>query len=312
MRRILGQALVAGLAVLRQVLDHMKWVFDLRPHARLDLLELLGKHRPAAALGQALTLARSHGDVPGGVGRSLGHLLTPVRALIIGIGKHGLLLPVQQFMRMSDIRFIGGSAHAVCYLPRVGIHPHMRLHAEVPLVAFLGLMHLRVAYARLVLGRGRRRNDRGIDHRALLEHEPLLGQLGVDRLEDGLGELVFLQQMPEGEQRGGIRRRVLQQVHADEVANGLAVVDGFLHRLVTQAKAVLRDIHAQHALQADRGAPPLALGVVRLDERDELGPGRDRFDLGQKAVAAGLFALGGVLKFGEAQLALHGVEYEGR
>ena len=39
LRLILRQPAIAGLAVAEQVLDHMKGVLDLRPDARLELLE---------------------------------------------------------------------------------------------------------------------------------------------------------------------------------------------------------------------------------------------------------------------------------
>ena len=43
----------------------------------------------------------------------------------------------------------------------------VQLHADVPLVALLGLVHLRVAALLLVLGRGRRGNQGGIDNSRL-------------------------------------------------------------------------------------------------------------------------------------------------
>ncbi|MCY1311001.1 hypothetical protein D9M70_612520 [compost metagenome] len=50
---------------------------------------------------------------------------------------------------------------------RVSIHADVRLHAEVVLVALLGLVHLRIALLILVFGRTRRMNQRGIDDGAL-------------------------------------------------------------------------------------------------------------------------------------------------
>ena len=35
---------------------------------------------------------------------------------------------------------------------RLAIHTHMRLHAEIPLVAFLGLMHFRIPLLLAILG----------------------------------------------------------------------------------------------------------------------------------------------------------------
>lgn len=57
---------------------------------------------------------------------------------------------------------------------RFSVHTHVHFHAEVPLVAVPGLMHLQVTLTGLVLGRAERRNDAGIDHRARLEQQALM------------------------------------------------------------------------------------------------------------------------------------------
>jgi hypothetical protein len=62
-------------------------------------------------------------------------------------------------------------------------------------------------------------------------------------------------------------------VDADEAADGLAVVQRVLNPFVRQPKAVLRDVHPEHALQPDERAASVALGVVRLDHRHQLRPG---------------------------------------
>jgi len=59
----------------------------------------------------------------------------------------------------------------------------MRLHPEVPLVAFLGLVHLRVAALALVFGRGRSGDDRGIDDCPLAHQQPALLQHRCDVVE---------------------------------------------------------------------------------------------------------------------------------
>lgn len=57
------------------------------------------------------------------------------------------------------------------------IHATMRLHAKVPLVTLLGLMHLGIPRACGVLRRAGRFDDRGIDDRALAHRDPLVGGL---------------------------------------------------------------------------------------------------------------------------------------
>jgi hypothetical protein len=94
----------------------------------------------------------------------------------------------------------------------------VRLHAEVPLIALLGLVHLRVAGFVLVLGRRGRCDDGGVHQRALAQEQPAFAQVGVDLLEDGLRELALLQLAPELQQRRGVGHLFARQVDADEVA----------------------------------------------------------------------------------------------
>ena len=68
-----------------------------------------------------------------------------------------------------------------------------------------------------------------------------LDEVGVDFLEQRLGEVVVQQQAPELEQRGGIGHRFARQVDAHEVAQCLAVVQGIFQRLVCQAVASARN-----------------------------------------------------------------------
>lgn len=60
-------------------------------------------------------------------------------------------------------------------------------------------MHLRIAFAVLVLGRTRRVNDRRIDHRTLTQHQTTIAQIAVDDLQNTASQLMFFQQAPEVE-----------------------------------------------------------------------------------------------------------------
>lgn len=91
------------------------------------------------------------------------------------------------------------------HLPEGRVHPDVRFHPEVPLVALLGLMHLRVTGASSVLRRGRRGDDRGINDAAAPHDPALLLEDLVLRLEQPGAELMLLQQMPKPQQRGRIR-----------------------------------------------------------------------------------------------------------
>ncbi len=73
-------------------------------------------------------------------------------ACVAVIGADDVLVAVQQFVDLGDIRHGGCRAHHAVYQPRFIINADVRLHAKVILVPLLGLVHFRVALAVLVLG----------------------------------------------------------------------------------------------------------------------------------------------------------------
>lgn len=74
----------------------------------------------------------------------------------------------------------------------------------------------------------------------------------VDLIENPARQIVLLQQSTELQQRRRVRCRFVREIDADEASNGLAVLDRIFDSLVRQTEAPLRDVHAQHALQARR------------------------------------------------------------
>jgi uncharacterized protein len=85
----------------------------------------------------------------------------------------------------------------------------MCVHPDVPLVALLGLMHLRVAALLLIFGRRRGGDDRGIDNRGLPHQQTALLQHRTHFVEQRSGQIVALQPMAEVQQR----RRVRDGIH---------------------------------------------------------------------------------------------------
>jgi hypothetical protein len=61
-------------------------------------------------------------------------------------------------------------------------------HAKVVLIALLGLVHLRIALAILVLGRAGRMDDGRIDDAALTQHQAALAQVAIDDCQDLAGQ----------------------------------------------------------------------------------------------------------------------------
>ena len=86
-----------------------------------------------------------------------------------------LFLDVQQVGDLLDICLVGGRDRSRVHQPGVCIDRNERLHAEVPLVALFGLMHLGVALAASVLGRAGRGNNGGVHDAAASEEQALFG-----------------------------------------------------------------------------------------------------------------------------------------
>lgn len=93
----------------------------------------------------------------------------------------------------------------------------MRFHAEVPPVAFLALMHLRVTFARRILGRARSAEQRRVYHRACAQHQPLVAQNVVDQREDLGSQLVLLRQMAESQNGALVGQPHRPVVHPGEL-----------------------------------------------------------------------------------------------
>jgi hypothetical protein len=72
------------------------------------------------------------------------------------VGVLGPLLAVQPLLRLADVRLVGRRALDTLQQPRCRISSYVRLHAEEPLVALLGLIHIGVAFVPAVLRRTRR------------------------------------------------------------------------------------------------------------------------------------------------------------
>ena len=119
------------------------------------------------AIAQRSARPWSHGYVPLGIPTHVFRSL--LNALVACIGKDTFLFAVQQIVRLSNIVFIrGGSMNTVDYR-RAIINADMRLHAKVPLITFLGGVHLRITTTTAILRGGRSMDDGRIYHRTLSE-----------------------------------------------------------------------------------------------------------------------------------------------
>ena len=75
----------------------------------------------------------------------------------------------------------------------LAVHANVAFHAEVPLIAFFGLVHVRIAFLLLVLGRTGRADDRGIDDRTAADLETAFLQVRVHALKQRLTQRMLFQ-----------------------------------------------------------------------------------------------------------------------
>lgn len=143
------------------------------------------------------------------------------------------------------------------------IRADMQLHAEVALVALLGLAHRGTTLAFPVLGRTGGGNQRGIDNRAARELHAIGQQQRPHPGEQGFAKLVLLQQVAEVKQGRGIRHPLSSQIDFAEVAERGNVVEGVFAGFVRQVEPVGDTVHAQHPLQTHRRATVPRLRAVR-------------------------------------------------
>ncbi len=158
----------------------------------------------------------------------------------------------------------------------------MGLHAEVPLIALLGLVHVGIARLVGVLGRGRRVDDRRIDDGALGNLDPARLEMAVNLLEHPSAQIVLLEQMAETAHRRLVGHRLAAQVDADEAPHRKRVIQRLLDRRIRQVEPVLDKVDAQHPLQADRRATVPGFRIDRLDQPTQAAPRHHSLHLRQK------------------------------
>jgi hypothetical protein len=128
-------------------------------------------------------------------------------------------------------------------------------------------------------------DDGGVHDRAPTQSKATFLKDAANLGEDGLPQLMPLEQVAELQDRRRIGHRLASEVDAHEAAQRRRVVKRFFARLIGQVEPVLQQVDAQHALQADGWPPASGLGVVRLDQPYQPPPRHQRLHLGQEHIA---------------------------
>ena len=136
---VLRQSAVANLGVAELALDHPERMLDLGADARLDVFHLRGDRVSRIARVEQPAQSGSQRDMP--VRADVLRVLALVDALVAGIGEHDRFLAMDKRVCLGHVVDVGRGAHHRVHQPAVGIDADVDLHAEMPLVALLGLVH---------------------------------------------------------------------------------------------------------------------------------------------------------------------------
>ncbi len=217
---------------------------------------------------------------------------------------------MKQRMGLGDIGHIRRRAHDGVHQPRLRVRADVRLHAEIPLVALLGLVHAGGALLLGILGRRRRVDDGGVDHRPLAHEQSLLTQELPHFLEDFAGQLMALQQVAELQKRRRVGRGLDAQIDPGKGAHRLAVVDRVFECFIGQSIPLLQKIEAQHPLDPDGRTPAQTQRIVRLNQSRQPGPGHHLFHLPEKPFPPRDFLFVGIFRLRKTDLLLHASLYQ--
>src|SRR4051794_13614866 len=151
---------------------------------------------------------------------------------ISGVTPHARFITMQEMFDNLTVMCI--RRRNSCRMNEAGfaIHTNMALHAELPLIAFLGLTHFWISFLLLVFRRGRCSNNRGVNYRTASNLQSSLGQVPVDLTKQLIAQMVLFQQMTEVQYCRFIGNWFTSQINAHKLAHRGRIVEGFFHTRV--------------------------------------------------------------------------------
>ena len=282
LRRVFDQAPIPSLAIAELALDHPEGVFHFGPNAGLDLLQLVDQGAYSFALLQSPALARHHGNLPVHPRVLRLNLLALGDTAVARICEYNIFFTVQQSVRLCDVVLIGSSARDRMNQARLSVCANVRLHTKVPLVAFLGLVHLWVRLTRVVLGGAGSCDQSGINNSSSFEQQAPLDQLGVNGGEHLKSQVVGFKQVTESENGALIRQARGARIELGELTKQGHIVQGLFHGRIRQAKPLLHEMNAKHCGNGKRRTARFACRRKGLDQASQLSPRHNKIHLFEK------------------------------
>lgn len=275
---ILGDAAIADLGKSEDAFEHQKGMPDAGVNS--GLVAILVPLDPIDTVAVSVTPLR---HVSGARCVPMDHIGS---TLIGRVAPHTRFFAMQQHRQRQGVAHVGRTWGHRMNDRRAAVHPDMRVHAKVPLVAFFGLTHLGIALPAAAFRRRGRGNDRGVHNRAGADLKTVTGQVCIHCPQDLLVQRMGFQAMAKLANRRLIGRRLTAQIDPDKRAHRARIVQRFLHRGIGQVEPVLQKVNAQHPLKSNRRAAcAIPSRICRLDQRAELLPRHHGVHLRNKLLA---------------------------
>jgi len=224
-------------------------------------------------------------DETGGLGRVvLNHVAL---AAIGGIPPDPRLLAMEQFRQHLAVMYVRRRRRHRMDQLRPAVHADMGLHAKVPLVPLLRLVHLWIPLLRTILRGTGGTDDRGIHNGPPGDLQPLLGQIRPDQHKQLFPQVMRFQQVAKLANGRFIGDGLTAQINPHKLPHGPRVIQRLLHGWIGQVEPMLQEVDAEHARNADRRtASPLGLGIKRCDHPGQVTPRNHAGHLVEKPLAA--------------------------
>ena len=190
--------------------------------------------------------------------------------------------------RMTSATFAAMPA-TLCTTARLFIHTNVGLHAEVMLVAFLGLVHFRVAFTVLVLGGVRRINQRRIYDDALAQGQASVALIAINDGQNSGSQFVFLLQPTEVGNRGFVRNAL--QIQPSKLAQNGGVIQRLFHFRIAVAEPVSHQMNRQHRHHRIERTTAFTLRVIQFNQGSKAVPRQHPSHLDQEQLISALLAL---------------------
>lgn len=211
-----------------------------------------------------------------------------------GIGRiapNAVLIAVKQIPQNHRIVDISRRSHNRMNQLGFTVNTNVGLHSEVPLIALLGLMHIRIALLLLVLGGTRRADNTGIDDSASAYLQAIFLQVLIDQIKQSITQIMALHQVAELADRRLIRCRLFAQVDTHKLPHRAGVVQSFLGGRIREIEPVLQEVDTQHFLYANRPAASARwIWIEGFNGFAKLLPRNNRFHVIQKLFLASLLS----------------------